>query len=410
MTAAHGRDKQFRHYDVHNLYGFLESAATAGALEKATGKRPLVISRSTDISSGNIVGHWLGDNSATWADLKTSIIGMIEFNMFGIAYVGADICGFHGDTTEELCLRWMQLGAFYPFSRNHNDPDSIIQDPAAMGPKVIKASKQALGLRYKLLPYLYTLFYRANIFGEMVVRPPFFEFPNDERSFLQEHRFTWGSAVWISPVVEESIRSMTLWFPSEVDFYSLRDADYGEWLDVSTGDVEIATPLNQMIPIQIRGGYIVPTQKSALNTFESRKNPFGLIIAIDSITNSAKGDLYWDDGEFSFNNSFFDIHRYRTFEFEFNIENSMERNATASLKIRMTNDGDLSPAMPPLELIEIFGLSFEPDFSKVTLDGNPVAFNLTAYENTKRIALMQADNFIQMADKAEFTVVWPLKP
>ncbi|XP_014665001.1 PREDICTED: sucrase-isomaltase, intestinal-like [Priapulus caudatus] len=97
------------------------------ALEAATGKRGLVVSRSTFPTSGTSSGHWLGDNYSSWAQLRVSIIGLLEFNMFGIPYIGADICGFFLDSTADLCQRWMQLGAFYTYSRNHNSLDQIVR-------------------------------------------------------------------------------------------------------------------------------------------------------------------------------------------------------------------------------------------------------------------------------------------
>lgn len=75
------------------------------------------LSRSSFPSLGHYSGHWLGDNTARWEDLQTSVIGAQEFNIFGIPYVGSDICGFYGNTNEELCLRWQQMGAFHSFSR-----------------------------------------------------------------------------------------------------------------------------------------------------------------------------------------------------------------------------------------------------------------------------------------------------
>ncbi|KFR10036.1 Maltase-glucoamylase, intestinal, partial [Opisthocomus hoazin] len=108
------------HYNTHSLFGWSQTALTFHVAQQATGKRAFVLSRSTFVGSGKHGGHWLGDNFSQWNDMHLSIIGILEFNLFGIPYIGADICGFNYDTAYELCLRWMQLGSFYPFSRNHN--------------------------------------------------------------------------------------------------------------------------------------------------------------------------------------------------------------------------------------------------------------------------------------------------
>ncbi|XP_033641301.1 lysosomal alpha-glucosidase-like isoform X2 [Asterias rubens] len=164
-----------RHYDLHNLYGYSEAVATNSALVKVREKRSFVISRSTYPGSGKYAGHWLGDNYSLWPDMAYSIAGIMSFSLFGIPLVGADICGFNLNTSEELCQRWMQLGAFYPFSRNHNTLGSKDQDPTAFSDDMQSSTRKALNLRYALLPYIYTLFHFAHVKGSTVARPLFFE-------------------------------------------------------------------------------------------------------------------------------------------------------------------------------------------------------------------------------------------
>ena len=121
--------------------------------------------------------------------------------------MGSDICGFNENTTPELCRRWLQLGAFYPFSRSHNSIDAIDQDPAVFAanghPEVTEAARTAFRSRYNTLHYLYTLFYRAHTLGETVARPLFHEFPHDNNTHGIDQQFMWGRSLLISPFLFE---------------------------------------------------------------------------------------------------------------------------------------------------------------------------------------------------------------
>uniref|UniRef100_A0A8B9C9Z8 P-type domain-containing protein n=1 Tax=Anser brachyrhynchus TaxID=132585 RepID=A0A8B9C9Z8_9AVES len=192
------------HYNTHSLFGWSQTAPTFHAVQQATGKRAFVLSRSTFVSSGKHGGHWLGDNFSQWKDMHYSIIGMLEFNLFGMPYIGADICGFNYNTTYELCLRWMQLGSFYPFSRNHNAEGNMEQDPAFFGEEFAKISRATLRIRYSLLPYLYTLFFESHVHGNTVVRSLMHEFTSDQQTRGIDTAFLWGPAFMVAPVLEEA--------------------------------------------------------------------------------------------------------------------------------------------------------------------------------------------------------------
>ncbi|KAG8581126.1 hypothetical protein GDO81_007563 [Engystomops pustulosus] len=280
-----------RHYDVHNLYGWSHAKPTYDILRNITGKRGIVVGRSTYPTVGQWIGHWLGDNTAAWNQIDKSIIGMMEFSLFGMSYTGADICGFFGDTTYELCARWMELGAFYPYSRNHNGKDYMRQDPVSFDERFETLSRNVLNIRYQLLPYLYTLMYEAHTEGSTVVRPLLHEFTEDKKTWDVYEQFLWGPALMISPALRQNQTIVDAYVPN------------ARWYDFHTGKAvgvrgEVAslhTPL-EVINLHVRGGYIIPWQETANNTFYSRQKFMGLLVALDD-NEKAHGTLYWDDGE-----------------------------------------------------------------------------------------------------------------
>ncbi|XP_067130265.1 lysosomal alpha-glucosidase-like isoform X2 [Centruroides vittatus] len=282
-----------QHYDVHSLYGYYHSKVTYNTLTKIhEGKRPMVLTRSTFSGSGKYTAHWLGDNLSSWTHLRDSIPGILEFNLFGYPLIGADICGFEDNTTASLCARWFQLGAFYPFSRNHNGFYCIPQHPTALGNLVVKAARQAITTRYSLLPYLYTLFYYAHVEGSTVARPLLHEFPKDKNTWDINFQFLWGAALLISPAVYEKEDTVFAYFPAGVwyDFYT------GKKILVETGKTIKLEASWEKVNLHVRGGYIIPLQRPRQTTYQSRKSRMKLLIAPNKV-GFANGSLFWDDGE-----------------------------------------------------------------------------------------------------------------
>ena len=129
--------------------------------------------------------------------------------MFGVPLVGADVCGFLGDTTDDLCSRWYQVAVAYPFMRNHNVNDSISQEPW-MFPKqnlTLYAAKGAIAQRYSWMKALYNLFLNVHSDGGAVVMPTYLNFVEDELLLNNRTDSTlmWSDQLLFVPVLEEGL-------------------------------------------------------------------------------------------------------------------------------------------------------------------------------------------------------------
>ncbi|NXM66690.1 LYAG glucosidase, partial [Serilophus lunatus] len=281
------------HYNLHSLYGLTEAIASHNSTtpyQVGCGPPPPLLPPPA-------LPLQLGASALSPQHRGTSMPSVppsaevLLFNLFGVPLVGADICGFAGDTSEELCVRWTQLGAFYPFMRNHNDHGTRPQEPYAFSPAAQAAMRNALRLRYSLLPFLYTLFHRAHTAGETVARPLFLEFPRDPNTWAVDRQLLWGGGLLITPVLEAGTTKVSGYFPAGT-WYSLAGDttihSKGQW-------ILLPAPLDT-INVHVRAGHILPLQEPAFSTAQSRRKGMALVAALTP-DGFARGDLFWDDGE-----------------------------------------------------------------------------------------------------------------
>ncbi|XP_070840184.1 lysosomal alpha-glucosidase isoform X1 [Chaetodon trifascialis] len=377
-VCATAKQKLSTHYNLHSLYGLMEAKASASALKRILAKRPFVISRSTFPSQGTYSGHWLGDNRSQWKDMYTSIAGVLTFNLLGIPLVGADICGFGGEPQEELCVRWTQLGAFYPFTRNHNSINMKHQDPTAFSPLARTAMKQALLLRYSLFPVLYTLFHHAHVHGHTVARPIMFEFPKDVKTYGIDKQFLWGKSLLVTPVLDPGVDYVDGYFPEGVwyDYYT------GDSVRSKGEDLRLQAPLDK-INLHLREGSVIQTQAPNTTLWVSSGQPLHLVAAL-SADGSATGDLYWDDGE--------SMDTYETNQYSY-IVFSVAQNVMTSEVLH----SNVEATYITVETASFYGVKQKP--SRVLVNSQDAAFTYRANQ-----VLTVADLGLNLSQN--FTISW----
>ena len=163
-------------YQCKQTYNYLK--------RKLPHKRPFILTRANSLGTGNYAFHWLGDNFSKNDYIKYSISGIFNYNIFGIPLTGADICGFNNNADGKLCARWYNVGAFYPFSRNHNSRSAKDQYPWTFGQNIENIIKKDIMVRYSLIRYFYSQLFLVSLNEKgAFFKPVMFEYPLDKNSY-----------------------------------------------------------------------------------------------------------------------------------------------------------------------------------------------------------------------------------
>ena len=291
-------------YDVKPLIAYYQTKYTFEFLDTKLKIRPFVLSRSTSIGSGKYTSHWLGDNFSNYSNLKNSISGIFNFNIFGIPFTGSDICGFMDNANRELCIRWYNLGVFYPFSRNHNFFNVRDQYPWSFGNSnqydTIEIIKKDINYRYSLLRYMYSQFFLISLNEKgSFFKPLMFEYPEEKTSYEDiESKIMFGEAFLICAFYERSEDNKNFVLPND----NFNEYPTGKSImnyNQKNKKIELSGQLDK-IYIFLRGGFIVPSQntfnKFILNSLKLRDEKINLIINPDRNKRSI-GELFYDNDD-----------------------------------------------------------------------------------------------------------------
>ena len=255
------KDGRVRHDKVHNLFGYYMTRAAGEAFERIDpDKRFLMFSRSSYIGMHRYGGIWTGDNKSWWSHILLNLKMLPSLNMCGFLYTGADLGGFGADTTRDMLLRWLALGVFTPLMRNHAAQGTREQECYQF--ETIEDFRHVIGVRYRLLPYLYSEYMKAALNNDLYFKPLAFVYPEDAMALQVEDQMMLGDEIMIAPVYTQNAKGRYVYLPEEMKFVKfLPDGTISEEV-LGQGHHYVEIALNE-VPLFIRSGKCIPLAESA---------------------------------------------------------------------------------------------------------------------------------------------------
>ena len=278
-----------RHDKVHNLFGYNMTRAAGEALrEISPDERRLLFSRSSYIGMHRYGGVWMGDNKSWWSHILLNIKMLPSMNMCGFLYTGADLGGFGCDTSRDLLLRWLALGVFTPLMRDHSCEGTRNQECYQF--EHIEDFRNVIGVRYRLLPYIYSEYMKAALTDDMMFKPLAFEYPDDRIAAHVEDQLMLGNEIMIAPVYTQNAIGRYVYLPENMMLVRFTADGSVEQTEMPAGHHFVEVPLNEVI-LFVRSGKCIPVVDVAECVADIDKTTMQLI----GYKNSSYM-LYDDDG------------------------------------------------------------------------------------------------------------------
>jgi alpha-glucosidase len=276
--------------EAKNVYGMqMARSSYESALKYGEGRRPFVLTRSGFAGVQRYAAVWTGDNTAKDEYLLGGTLLNTQMGLSGIPFVGDDIGGYIGNTTKELFSRWMQVGMFAPYARNHKEAYANANEPWSYGEEAEAISKEFIGFRYRLLPYLYSKFYDASQTGMPVARSLCISDPFDEKVYdnLYQYQFLSGDAILVIPVTSQE-KTKKFYLPAG-NWYNL----YSDELLKGTQELAEDCPVYQ-IPLFVKASSVILMQSLIQTTKQKPSDTLFLHVYYGSVQNNF--EYYEDDG------------------------------------------------------------------------------------------------------------------
>ncbi len=280
--------------EVHNAYGH-EWAGMVYENQVANYPdiRPVIMMRSGFIGTQRYgIIPWTGDVSRSWGGFKPQVELALQMSLFGLAYTHSDLGGFAGgeEFDKELYIRWLQYGVFQPVYRPHAQ-EHIPPEPVFQDPETRRIIRDFIRLRYRLLPYIYTLAWENSTTGMPLMRPLFFEDESNPALIDEKHAYLWGDALLVSPLTDPGIENHDVPLPAGVWFDFWDDTRY-------EGGQTASIPVTlETTPVLVRAGSFLPMTDVVNTTANYTSESLTLHYYADTSVRSSTGRMYEDDGE-----------------------------------------------------------------------------------------------------------------